>query len=125
WKPKVRICRNVTSRRLAAPAEWAVRLIDPTILADHLRGTRGLKSDQAEGQANGAVDEIIMQRQQRAAEQGEMDEADRGTEDQHIGDDLPPWPPGLRDGASGKHRRAAAEDDGHEQEDTERAFLVN
>src|ERR1700684_1069082 len=61
WKRKVRICRNVTSRRLAAPAQWAVRLVDPAILADHLRGTRGLKSDQAEEESNCAVDDIIMQ----------------------------------------------------------------
>jgi len=53
-----------------------------------------------------------------------MDEAHRGAQDQHIGDDLPPWPPGLRDGAAGKDRSTAAENDGHEQEDAERAFLV-
>src|SRR5580700_9185628 len=53
-----------------------------------------------------------------------MDEAHRGAEDQHIGDDLPPRPPGLRNGASGEHSGAAAEDDGHQKEDAERAFLV-
>src|ERR1700722_15822893 len=70
------IKRNATSLGLAAPAEPAIRLIDPAILPDHLRRPRCLKADKTESQADHAVDDVIMRRQQRPVEQSEMDKAD-------------------------------------------------
>src|SRR5271156_6666308 len=100
----MRVCRDVTSTQLAAPAQEAIRLVDPAVLRGHLCNTRGAKAQAAEGEANDGVDDIIVKRQQRAAEQSEMDEADRGAEDQRINGDLPPRPPGFGDGAAGERR---------------------
>ena len=53
-----------------------------------------------------------------------MNEADGAAEDQHIGDDLPPRSPGLRNGAAGERRRPATQNDSDQKEDADRAFLV-
>src|SRR5579863_7603989 len=120
----VQPCCDVTSRLSAAPAQHPVRRVDPPILRDHLRGTRGAKTEASRDQADRAVDGIVMQRQQCAAEKRKVNETHGGAEDQHVEDDLPPRPPCRRHGAAGKPRRAAAQYDGDENKNAERVFLV-
>src|ERR1017187_4554380 len=110
---------NATSGRLFAPAQGAVRHVDPAILRDHLRGAGGAKAEQAERHTDRAVDQIIVGRQQGAAEQGEVEEPHDRAQDQAIGNDLSPRPPGGGDGAAGERRRPAAEDDGDQDEHAE------
>src|SRR5579885_2608451 len=116
---------DLTSRRFAAPAHRAIGLVEPAIVLDHLRDAGHAEAEKACRHADRAVDHIIMQRQQRAAEQAEMDEAHGAAEDQHVDDHLPPWPPGAGDRAAGERGRAAAEDDGDQDKDADRAFLVH
>src|SRR5712691_5780045 len=58
----------------AAPAEQARTRIDPIVARDHLAHAHEPVPKQPEPQADREVDEIIVQRQQLALEQGEMDE---------------------------------------------------
>src|SRR5262249_48018928 len=57
---QVQPCRNGMSTRLAAPAERAVRLIDPGVLRDHPADARGLEPGKAEGHAEQGIDRIIV-----------------------------------------------------------------
>src|ERR1700758_4305286 len=104
------------STRLAAPAQQTIRLVDPGILSDHPAGARGLKSGKAESHAYEGVDRVIMDGPQRALEQCEMNEPPRGTQHQHVDDDLPPRTPRQGHRASGECRRTAAQNDGDQNE---------
>src|ERR1700759_1599214 len=67
--------RDPTLRRLTPPAHPTLGFIEPAILSHHLGGAGGAESKQCRRQADEAIHQIIMRRQQRAAEQAEMDEA--------------------------------------------------
>src|SRR5664279_1505222 len=116
---------NATSGRPAAPAQGRHLLVEPAIVGDHLRGAGGPKPQESEEHAGRGVDQIIVRRQQGAAEQAEVEEAYRGAEDEGVEGHLPPRPPGSGNGAAGQERGAAAQEHGDQQEDAERAFLVD
>src|SRR5262245_6022940 len=100
---------NPTSGLSAAPAHQAIRFIKPAILCDHLPGTRGLETEVTEGDAERTIDEIIVERQKGAAIPAEMNEPNRPGEDEAVCDNLPPWPPGCRNGAPRENCCAATE----------------
>src|ERR1700720_2817343 len=104
------------STRLAAPAQRTIRLVDPGIWSDHPVGARGLKSGKAESHAYEGVDRIIMDREEGALEQREMNEPHRGAQHQHVDDDLPPRTPRQGHRASGQCRRTAAQNDSDQKE---------
>src|SRR5581483_3989508 len=114
---------NVTSGLPAAPAQKAGRRDEPAILRDHLRGAGGTETEEAEGDADRAVDKIIMERQQRAAEHTEMDKAHPDAKNEAVEDNLPRRPPGLGDGAPGQRSGAAAEHDADREENPQRVLV--
>src|SRR5215831_261899 len=77
---------DVTSTLFATPAQRPVRFMDPGILAGHSRGARCRKPDKGKSPADHAVDQVIMDRKQRAVEQCEMKKADSDAEHQGIND---------------------------------------
>src|SRR5215831_13412385 len=105
---------NVTSTLFATPAQRPIRFMDPGVLAGHSRGARRRKSDKGKSPADHAVDQVIMDRKQRAIEQCEMNKANGGAEHQGIDDYLPPRPPGQGHRTPRQSRRATAEKDGHQ-----------
>src|ERR1043166_9313324 len=110
--------------RATRPREETGADVAETVLGRHLGRARHPKAKESEQHADRAVDQIIVQRDQRAVEQGEMEEPDRRTQDQHVCDDVPPRPPGPGNRASGHPRGAAAHADGDEEEAPERAFFI-
>src|SRR5690349_10989653 len=52
---------NTTSGQFAAPAHCTGGFVEPSILIDHLRGTRGPESPKCEGDAEYGVDQIVME----------------------------------------------------------------
>src|SRR5262249_58695818 len=67
---------RIRGRRIvaAAPVKQARALMDPFVAGDHLGGAREVKAQQAEREADRVIDEIIMQRQELAVEQGLVEE---------------------------------------------------
>src|SRR5712671_1500374 len=94
------------------------------VLPRHLARPRDPKARHAEQKRDAGIDRIEMQRQQGSAEQRKMEKPYDRAQHQHIGGEAPPRPPGLRDGATGKPSRPAAQHEGDEQEDAEGVFLV-
>src|SRR5712691_8734451 len=107
----------------AAPTQDAGALVDPAVAGDHLGDPGEPETEEAKSQADREVDQIIVQRQELAVENGEMDEAHAEAQGQHIHCNMPPWPPGRRYRAAGKPSRAAAHQDAHEQEYPERVLV--
>ena len=62
---------------------------------------------------------VELQREQRAVEQREMDEAHRAAEDQHVDRDVPPAAARSRRSRGPQPGRAAAHEDGDQQEEPE------
>src|SRR5262245_11202847 len=73
----------------AAPGQRARALVEPAILRHHLRRAGQTKTKAGAREKHGIGDEIIIGREERAVEQGVMEEADRGREQRHI-DENPP-----------------------------------
>src|SRR4029453_265159 len=109
--------RNPMSGQSAAPAHQAVGLVKPAILCDHLPGAGGLKTQVTENDAERAVHEVIVERKEGAAIQAEMYEPNRPGEDEAVCDNLPPWPPGCRNGAASENCCATTENYGDQHED--------
>src|SRR5262249_7876797 len=63
---------RIRGRRTVAapPAKWPRAFVDPFVAGDHLGGAREVKAERAEREADCVIDEIIMQRQELAVEQG-------------------------------------------------------
>src|SRR5262249_30400395 len=116
---------RIRGRRIvaAAPAKWPRPLMDPFVAGDHLGGAREVKAERAEREADRVIDEIIMQRQELAVEQGEVEEAHGKTQRQHVERKMPPRPPGPRDRPPRKPRRAAAHANAHQEKDAERMLV--
>src|SRR5258705_850083 len=106
-----------------APAQEARALVDPIIAADHLGDPRKPKAEQAQSQADRVVDEIIVQGQELAVEQGEVEEAHAEAQDHHVERDVPPRPPGRRDRAACEPGSAAAEQYAYQQKYAERLLI--
>src|SRR5215472_6014653 len=112
------------SPRPPAPGEGARAHVDPAILVHHLGGAGRAEAEKAECQTDREVDQIVVRRQQGSIEQGEVQEAHRGRQDQHVKSHVPPRPPGPRDGAAGEPGRPAAEHDCNEEKDPQRVLLI-
>src|SRR6516165_8462726 len=76
--------------------------MDPFVAGDHLGGAREVKAERAERQADRVIDEIIMQRQELAVEQGVVEETHRSAQRQHVEREMPPGPPGRGDCTPGE-----------------------
>src|SRR5262245_47332887 len=85
----------------AAPAKRSLRVVDPAMAGDHLSGPPHPVGEQAERQADGEVDEIIVKRQELAVEQGKVDEAYGEAQRQHVEREMPPRPPRARNRDAG------------------------
>src|SRR6266566_2509627 len=116
---------RIRGRRIvaAAPAKKTRALIDPSVTGDHLGHPREPKAEQAEYEADCVIDEIIMQRQELAVEQGVMQETHGKAQDQHVEREMPPRPPGRGDRAAGKPSRAAAHQHAHQEKHAERMLV--
>src|SRR5712691_2795943 len=73
----------------AAPPQDARALVDPTVARDHLSDPHQPEAEQADPEADRVVDQIIVQRQELAIEQGKMEEAHRNAQDQHVDSQMP------------------------------------
>src|SRR5688572_1807400 len=109
---------------LLAPGEGAGALVEPAVLARHLARARVAVAEEPDCQNHDRVDDIVVQRQERALEEGVVEEAHDGREHQHRRDALPDRPPGDGDGAPGHPGRPAAHGDRHQAEEPEGGFLV-
>ena len=97
---------NATSGRFAAPAHRAVaRSLSQRYCVTIWRDARRPKAEQSRKPGRPRIDQIIVQRQQGAVEQAEMDEAHGAAQDTTYRRRLPPRPPGRGDGAAGEPRR--------------------
>src|SRR5689334_14316782 len=102
----------------APPAQESGALVDPVVAAGHLSNALYSEAQQTKNEADRGVDEEIVKRQELAAKQEVVDEANACAEQQHEQNDLPPRPPGLGDGIAGDRRRPAAQNDiDHEERD--------
>jgi len=108
-----------------APAQEARAFIDPAITCDHLPDSSHPVAEQTEPQADRVVDEIIVERQELAVEQGEVDEAHCQGQEQHVEREVPPWPPRARNGDAGKPGSPSAHGDADQEEHTERVLFGN
>ncbi len=107
----------------AAPVEWARALVDPAIAGDHLDHPLESEAGETQGQADGVVDEIVVERQELALEQRVVQEAHGHRQDQDVERHVPPRSPGRREGPAGEERRAAAEQHAHQEKDPERLLV--
>src|SRR5262249_24580241 len=116
---------RIRGRRIvaAAPAKWPRALMDPFVAGDHLGGAREVKAERPKREADRVIDEIIMQRQELAVEQGEVEEAHGKAQRQHVERKMPPRPPGPRDRPPREPRRAAAHAHAHQEKNAERMLV--
>src|SRR5436305_4131075 len=104
----------------ASPAKKARALVDPIVVSDHVVDAREVKADQAEAQTDRVIDEIVMQRQELAFEQGGVKEAHGKAQKKHVEREMPPRSPGGGDRPPGEPGGAAAHDDAYQEKDAER-----
>src|SRR5262245_36439013 len=107
----------------AAPAKQARALVDPVVAGDHPAGAREVKAEQAEREADRVIDEIIVQRQELALEQREVEETHGKAQRNHVEREMPPRPPRCRNRAAGKPGGTAAHADAQQEKDAERVLL--
>src|SRR5215510_1957246 len=107
----------------APPTKEAGALVDPLIPSDHLGDAREVKTEQAEGEADRVIDQIIVQRQELALEQGEVEETHGKAQRKHVKGEMPPRPPGRGDRPAGEPGGAAAHDDAYQEKDAERVLV--
>src|SRR5438552_106689 len=86
----------------ASPAKKARALVDPIVVSDHVVDAREVKADQAEAQTDRVIDEIVMQRQELAFEQGGVKEAHGKAQKKHVEREMPPRSPGGGDRPPGE-----------------------
>src|SRR5260370_32297385 len=101
----------------AAPVEKAGTLVDPAVASHYLGHPLQPKADEAGYEADHVIDQIILQRQELAVEQREVEEADGKAQNDHVEQQVPPWPPGRRERAAGEPGGAAAHEHAHQEED--------
>src|SRR5208282_4269040 len=97
-----------------APAERTRAGIEPGILPHHLARPRGAPADQADGEKDHGVAAVGCRRQKFPLEQGVMNEACRGAQQQCGDGNLPGRAPSAGDGTAGEPGGAAAEDCRHQ-----------
>src|SRR5262249_47406938 len=116
---------RIRGRRIVAapPAKWPRAFVDPFVAGDHLGGAREVKAERAEREADCVIDEIIMQRQELAVEQGIVDETHRSAQRQHVEREMPPRPPGRGDRTAGEPSGGAAHGDAHQEKHAERVLV--
>src|SRR5215510_1525926 len=114
-------CRG--GSKAATPVQRAGAPVDPAVGCDHLLHALEAEAQQSGNQTDGGVHQIGRERQECALVDGELDEAYGNRQQQHVFNDVPPGPPGCRDGAAGEGGGAPTEPDGHEQEQQQRAHV--
>src|SRR5258706_12933661 len=116
---------RIRGRRIvaAAPTKEAGALVDPFIPGDHLGDVREVKTEQAEGEADRVIDEIIVQRQELAFEQGAVEETHGKAQWKHVEREMPPRPPSRGDRPTREPGGGAAHGDTHEEEDAQRVLV--
>src|SRR5215510_3512308 len=107
----------------APPTKQAGALVNPLIAGDHLGDAREVKTEQAEGEADRVIDQIIVQRQELALEQSEVEETHGKAQRKHIKREMPPWTPGRSDRPASEPGGAPAHDDAYQEKDAERVLV--
>src|SRR6516162_5096154 len=117
WRPWWQVV--VYSLMLGAAVRFIhFALFDGTLLSIHYYAVDSvicLKARKPERHADDAIHGIIVDRKERAVEQREMNEADRGSQHQHVDDKLPPRAPCQGNRTSGQDSRPAAKHDRNQQ----------
>src|SRR5215212_5451014 len=72
-----------------APGQRSRPFVEPVVLRRHLTGADKAVADRADRDGYGGVDEVVMQGEQLALEQGEVNEAHRPGEQGEVEDALP------------------------------------
>src|SRR6185312_7922670 len=104
----------------ARPADSSAAPVIEAVLCGHLLCPRHLAPDESDDEKDNQVDDVVIKRKQRAAEQREMDEPACGRQKDHIADKLGAAVPGARDRPAGKVGSPARQDDRYEEELPER-----
>src|SRR3990170_3104003 len=119
WNPmyiNLRLRARHRSTSPLAPGKHACPLVEPAVLRDHLCRAHGAETEARRRKEHSIGDEIIIEREERAVEQGVVKEADGGGEQRHIEKYARERLPRPRQPSTGKKSRAAPDDHGEREE---------